>query len=283
MSYHLKEYKEYLEKEKNLSENTLSSYMVDVKQYADFLQEKNIGSIEVSPESAVLSYMIYMEKNNATSTILRKFSAIRSYYFYLLTHNIVDRDPTLKVKLPKNEYKVPSTLTDEEVNKLLDQPSGDDPKSLRDKSMLMILYATGLRVSELISLNILDVDLTLGFITCDNKNKSRVIPINASVLNSIDTYLKQGRNKFVDDNSEKALFVNVHGRRLTRQGFWKILKHYKEAAKLDKDITPHTFRHSFAINRLKSGADIRSVQEMLGHSDISTTQIYKQLNEDHSS
>lgn len=277
MSYYLDEYIEYLNNEKELSDNTLNSYIIDIKQYINFLKDKKIYSIKKSPDSAVLSYMLYMEKNNATSTLLRKFSSIRSYYYYLLVNNIVKKDPTLKIKLPKNEHKVPNILTSEDLNKLLQQPSGDDPKSIRDRSMLEILYATGIRVSELVSLNIHDIDLTLGYIKCGSKNRKRVIPINAGVIELLARYINHTRDLLVKDKDEKSLFVNVHGRRMTRQGFWKILKHYKEAANLDKDITPHTFRHSFAMNKLNNGADIRKVQEMLGHSDLSTTQIYKQI------
>lgn len=277
MSYYLDEYIEYLNNEKELSDNTLNSYIIDIKQYINFLKDKKIYSIKKSPDSAVLSYMLYMEKNNATSTLLRKFSSIRSYYYYLLVNNIVNKDPTLKIKLPKNEHKAPNILTSEDLNKLLQQPSGDNPKSIRDRSMLEILYATGIRVSELVSLNIHDIDLTLGYIKCGSKNRKRVIPINAGVIELLARYINHTRDLLVKDKDEKSLFVNVHGRRMTRQGFWKILKHYKEAANLDKDITPHTFRHSFAMNKLNNGADIRKVQEMLGHSDLSTTQIYKQI------
>jgi len=214
----------------------------------------------------------------APATILRKLSSLRSYYKYLLTQRLIKKDPTTNLQPPKNERKIPSALTFYEATRLLSQPRGKDFKSLRDKAMLELLYATGIRVSELIALNLEDINIKIGWLKCIGQaSRERIIPISSAAIHHLENYLKEARNKQVQDKSEMALFVNVHGKRMTRQGFWKIIKQYKESANIDKEITPHTLRHSFAVHLMESGADIRSVQEMLGHSDLSTTQIYSQM------
>jgi integrase/recombinase XerD len=278
MGFYFNEYTAYLESEKDLSDNTLESYLSDIRQYIDFLLSKNITDIEHTSNAIVLSFMLFLEKgSSASSTILRKISSLRSYYRYLLAHRQMDEDPMANLKAPKNERKIPSILTFEEATRLLKQPSGSDPKSLRDKAMLELLYATGIRVSELISLNAEDINTKVGYLKCCGSARERVIPITSAAMQHVENYLNHARDALIHRGEETALFVNVHGKRMTRQGFWKIIKHYKETAQIDKDITPHTLRHSFAIHLIDNGADIRSVQEMLGHSDISTTQIYSQI------
>ena len=178
---------------------------------------------------------------------------------------------------PKNQRKPPSILTINEINKLMDQPQGDNPKAIRDKAMLELLYGTGIKVSELINLNIDDVDINNGKIRCSSANKERIVKVDNRALTFLNIYIKEARNQLVRNKNEKALFVNFHGKRMTRQGFWKIVKFYTEKAEINKDITPHTLRHSFAIHLLNNGTDIRVVQEILGHSDLSTTQIYTHL------
>ncbi len=194
-----------------------------------------------------------------------------------MINNHIDQDPMTNIDVPKNERKIPNTLTYDEAARLLQQPNGRDPKSLRDKAMLELLYATGIRVSELISLNIEDINLQIGYLKCSGSGRERVLSINTRAIDHLDSYIKQARNSLIRNGDEKALFVNVHGKRMTRQGFWKIIKHYKEAAQIDKDITPQTLRHSFAVNLIDNGADIRSLQQILGHSDISTTQVYSHI------
>ncbi len=278
MGFYRQEYEDYLVKEKDLSTNTLESYQSDVRQYVAFLEKKSVEEISHTTHASVLSFMLSLEKSGgATSTILRKLSSIRSYYRFLMTIHQLDQDPTLNLDLPKNQRKVPNTLTEQETQTLLSQPSGEDSKSIRDKAMLEVLYATGIRVTELINLNVEDINPVLHYIKCCGNHKERVIPIGEIAMISLQAYIVNVRDLLVRDPEEKALFVNIHGRRMTRQGFWKIIKYYTQKAEIEKDITPHTLRHSFAAHLLSNGADIRSVQEMLGHSDISTTQIYTQL------
>ncbi len=278
MGFYLSDYTVYLRSEKGLSINTLESYLSDIRQYIDFLQSKNIKDIKYTHNSIVISYMLYLEKNgSAVSTILRKMSSLRSYYRYLMVKNHIDQDPMTNIDVPKNERKIPETLTYEEATRLLEQPKGKDSKSLRDKAMLELLYATGIRVSELISLNVEDINTQVGYLKCKGSARERVLSINSNAIYHLENYLNQARGNLIRNEDEKALFVNVHGNRMTRQGFWKIIKHYKETAQIDKDITPQTLRHSFAVNLIDNGADIRSLQQILGHSDISTTQVYSHI------
>jgi integrase/recombinase XerD len=278
MQFYLQKYEAFLVYEKQLSPNTLESYLGDVRQYVDFLSSLGIKDIRQTTQSTVVSYMLFLESNDcAVSTILRKLSSLRSYYRYLLNIHCMDLDPTHNLQVPKNKRKVPDILTIQETQTLLSQPSGDDNKSVRDKAMMELLYATGIRVSELISLDIDDFNRCQACIRCRSSRKERIVPIGTNAIKSLIIYIDKVRDSLIGHSGEKALFVNVHGKRMTRQGFWKIIKYYTEKAKIQKDITPHTLRHSFAIHLLNNGAEIKSVQEMLGHSDISTTQIYTQL------
>jgi len=268
----------FLEKDKRLSSNTLQSYKRDIDQYISFLKDMNLSSIENSNKTTVIAYLLNLQKKGrATSTISRNLASIRSFYQYLSRVKIVEGDPTVNLESPKAEKKLPQILSTKEVELLLEQPKCTDLKGFRDKAMLEVLYATGLRVSELISLDLDDANCEVGFIRCNKGSRERIVPIGSMAIKALKEYLEKARYLLIADMKEKSLFVNVNGKRLTRQGFWKIIKQYKNQAKISKEITPHTLRHSFAAHLLENGADLRSIQEMLGHSDISSTQIYAQL------
>ncbi len=268
----------FLERDKRLSLNTLQSYRRDIEQYTTYLREINATNISATNKTTVIAYLLHLQKKGrATSTISRNLASIRSFYQFLHKNKIIDLDPTSEHESPKVEKKLPQILSTQEVELLLDQPKCLDLKGIRDKAMLELLYATGIRVSELISLNLTDINLELGFIKCNKGTRERSIPIGSISIAAVNEYLLKSRNFLIQDANEEALFVNVNGKRLTRQGFWKIIKHYKNQANINKDITPHTLRHSFAAHLLENGADLRSIQEMLGHSDISSTQIYAQI------
>lgn len=268
----------FLERDKRLSLNTLQSYRRDIEQYITYLQEINLHNITNTNKTTVIAYLLHLQKKGrATSTISRNLASIRSFYQYISKNKIIEQDPTSELESPKVEKKLPQILSTQEVELLLEQPKCTDLKGFRDKAMLELLYATGIRVSELISLNLTDINMEIGFIKCNKGSRERMIPIGSIAISAIQEYLNKSRGLLIQSNDEKALFVNVNGKRLTRQGFWKIIKQYKNQAKINKDITPHTLRHSFAAHLLENGADLRSIQEMLGHSDISSTQIYAQI------
>lgn len=269
---------EFLEKEKGLSDNTLQSYKRDIDQYINYLRELNIVLLKNTNKTTIIAYLLHLQKKGrATSTISRNLASIRSYYQYLNKMGEIDGDPTTSLESPKVEKKLPQILSTKEVELLLEQPKCVDLKGYRDKAMLELLYATGIRVTELIDLNIDDANIDMGFIRCSNGVRERVIPLGSLAIEALVSYQTKARKLLIMDPNEKALFVNCNGRRLTRQGFWKIIKIYKNQAKISKEITPHTLRHSFAAHLLENGADLRSIQEMLGHSDISSTQVYAQL------
>lgn len=268
----------FLERDKRLSLNTLQSYRRDIEQYFTYLQEINLQNIINTNKTTVIAYLLYLQKKGrATSTISRNLASIRSFYQYMAKNKIVENDPTSELESPKVEKKLPQILSTEEVELLLEQPQCVDLKGFRDKAMLELLYATGIRVTELITLNMQDISLEMSFIKCNKGSRERMIPIGSMAVAAIKEYLIKSRPLLIQKIDEKALFVNINGGRLTRQGFWKIIKQYKNQAKISKDITPHTLRHSFAAHLLENGADLRSIQEMLGHSDISSTQIYAQI------
>lgn len=268
----------FLEKDKRLSNNTLQSYKRDIDQYISFLGDMNLRSIESTNKTTVIAYLLSLQKKGrATSTISRNLASIRSFYQYLSRIKMIEGDPTANLESPKIEKKMPQILSTKEVELLLEQPKCVDLKGYRDKAMLEALYATGIRVSELISLNLDDINLDVGFVRCNKGTRERIVPLGTMAINALKEYLDKSRHLMIQDVAEVALFVNINGKRLTRQGFWKIIKQYKNQAKIAKDITPHTLRHSFAAHLLENGADLRSIQEMLGHSDISSTQIYAQM------
>ena len=278
----IQEFIDYLGHEKGLASNTLESYSRDLRQYYWFLSGDSSLSLESASQSTIVAYLMYLRKQGkATATIARRLAALKAFYQFLVKENYVANDPTGELSSPKLERKLPKVLTVEEVERLLSQPDFSLPAGKRDKAMLELLYATGIRVSELVNLNVQDVDLQEGFVRCVGKgSKERVVPIGEMAVIALRSYLENARSKLIADPKERAVFVNHHGRRLTRQGFWKIVKKYAQQALIRKEITPHTLRHSFATHLLENGADIRAVQEMLGHADISTTQIYTHVTKD---
>ena len=280
MEKDIKNFLEFIKSDKKLSKNTLESYQRDILQYQEYLEEKKINYKEVNNEN-VLGYLDYLKGlDKKASTISRHLASIRLFYQYLLKNKIVKEDPTKGIQSPKIEKKAPSVLSSQEVSLLLEQPNGEGLKSIRDKAMLEVAYATGMRVTEIISLNVSDIDLDSSLVTCKNENKQRIIPLGKLSLSALKEYMTIARPNMIKDDNETALFVNVNGKRLTRQGFWKIIKFYKEQAHITKDITPHVLRHSFATHLLQNGADLKSIQTMLGHSDISSTQVYMQFQDD---
>ena len=276
----IKNFLEFIKSDKKLSKNTLESYQRNILQYQEYLEEKKINYKEVNNEN-VLGYLDYLKGlDKKASTISRHLASIRLFYQYLLKNKIVKEDPTKGIQSPKIEKKAPSVLSSQEVSLLLEQPNGEGLKSIRDKAMLEVAYATGMRVTEIISLNVSDIDIESSLVTCKNENKQRIIPLGKLSLSALKEYMTIARPNMIKDDNETALFVNVNGKRLTRQGFWKIIKFYKEQAHITKDITPHVLRHSFATHLLQNGADLKSIQTMLGHSDISSTQVYMQFQDD---
>ncbi len=277
MEKQIKLFLEFLQNEKKLSNNTLQSYKRDIIQFEEYV-EKNRMNYAKADQDDIKSYLHYLrEIGKKSSTISRNLASIRSFYQFLVRTKKVKHDPTEDVQSPKVEKRVPSVLTSQEVELLLEQPKDVDLKGTRDKAMLEFAYATGMRVTEIISLNIEDVNLEEGFVICRTGSKQRNIPLGSLSLKALKEYIENARDILIKDEKEKALFVNVNGKRLTRQGFWKIVKYYKEQAHITKDITPHVLRHSFATHLLQNGADLKAIQTMLGHSDISSTQVYMQF------
>lgn len=270
----------FIKNEKKLSDNTFQSYKRDILQYKDYIDVNNLSYTNVK-EDDIQAYLLYLKDlNKKATTISRHLASIRLFYQYLLKFNKVKKDPTANVQAPKINKKAPCILTSEEVNLLLNQPKNVDLKGIRDKAMLEFAYATGMRVTEIISLNIQDVNLDEGVVICTTRSKTRSIPLGKISLNALRDYVTNVRDVLIKDANEQALFVNINGKRLTRQGVWKIVKFYKEQAHITKEITPHVLRHSFATHLLQNGADLKSIQTMLGHSDISSTQVYIQFQND---
>ena len=280
MERQLKYFFDFLENDKKLSENTLQSYRRDLKQFKRFLEACELRYDRVKEED-IKDYIKELQENGKkASSISRCIASIRSFYQFVLKRKKIKVDPTANVQSPKIEKRVPSVLTSKEVELLLEQPKDVDLKGIRDKAMLEFAYATGMRVTEIISLNIDDVNLEEGFVICRSGNKQRNIPLGTMSLKALKEYINDARGILIKNEDEKALFVNINGGRLTRQGFWKIIKHYKEQAHITKDITPHVLRHSFATHLLQNGADLKAIQLMLGHSDISSTQVYMQFQDE---
>ena len=281
MEKQLKQFFKFLEMDKKVSNNTLQSYKRDLEQYKNYLITKDLKYNKVKEEDikAYLEYLVE-EQNKKPSTISRMIASIRSFYQYEVKNKKISADPTENVQSPKIEKKAPCILTTKEVELLSEQPTDADLKGIRDKAMLEFAYATGMRVTEIISLNVEDVNIEQEYVECKTGKKKRDIPLGKMALNAVKEYLNKARDVMVKTDKEKALFVNVNGKRLTRQGFWKIIKYYQEQAHIDKDITPHTLRHSFATHLLQNGAELKAIQTMLGHSDISSTQVYMQFQND---
>lgn len=280
MDKQISSFLEFIENDKKLSANTLQSYKRDILQYKRYVEENKINYIKVKTND-IKTYLQYLhDMNKKSSTISRNLASIRLFYQYLLRNSKVKSDPTEGIQSPKIEKRVPSILTAQEVSLLLEQPKNIDLKGIRDKAMLEFAYATGMRVTEIISLDIDNVNLENGYVTCKNGNKQRNIPLGSMSLKALKEYIQESRPIMIKTEKEKALFVNINGKRLTRQGFWKIIKYYKEQAHITKDITPHVLRHSFATHLLQNGADLKAIQTMLGHSDISSTQVYMQFQDE---
>lgn len=272
------EFEKYLRETKGASNNTLESYMRDIGQFIKYLITTRVKSVSDVTKETVNEYVDYCKTGNrSNATITRVIASVRSYYNYLISIGVVESNPTLGIKTTKPEKKLPEILTQKETDLLLSQPDMNDPKGCRDKAMFELLYATGIRVSELIGLNLDDINLEVGIIRCSNQKNERIIPLYDSAVKTVELYVKKVRVFSVFDDSENALFVNMNGQRLTRQGFWKIIKQYTKQAGIKKDITPHTLRHSFATHLLENGAQLKDIQQMLGHSDISSTQVYAQI------
>ena len=273
MEREIEKFINYLTDVKKSSQNTVQSYRRDLVKMMNFMKDNGADKSADVSSTLLRSYVLYMEDEKMSSaTISRSIASIRSFFIFLLEQGLIFGNPTEGLKPPKVEKKLPETLSIEEVNLLLEQPSGDTPKEIRDKAMLELLYATGLRVSELISLKVTDLNLSLGYIECHDINKSRIIPIENAAKHALNRYLSEIRPTMCGES--EYLFTNVKGEMMSRQGFWKVLKSYAKKAGINKDITPHMIRHSFASHMVNNGADLVSLQEMLGHSDISTTQVY---------
>jgi integrase/recombinase XerD len=280
MKPYLEQFIRYLTEEKGLSRNTLESYRRDLSQFLEFAHQRDIMMPDQIRKTHIALFLGEMRLiGRASSTITRMTVSLRSFCQYLVREGIIQQDPSIHMEAPKAEKRLPQVMSVGEVEQLLDAPDKRTAQGRRDRAMLELLYATGIRVSELISVNVDDVRLDLKFLRCaSNSGKERIIPITGVTVKRIGEYVQDGRTHLVRERTEEmALFVNQLGTRLTRQGFWKIIKKYAREAGIEADITPHTLRHSFAAHLLENGADLRSVQEMLGHADISTTQIYTRI------
>ena len=281
MSDLLKAYEAYLRTEKHASANTISSYMRDVTQFASAMEERGLAAQEVLPQDVEEYIHGLTRKGKSAATVTRSLASIKSFFNYLSGLGMVQSNPAKSVVPAKVERKLPQVLTSKEVELFLEQPECTDLKGFRDRAMLELLYATGIRVSELIDLDVDDLNLPGGVLRCRSKGRERIIPLYPAAIRALTEYIQAVRPQLVDSEEEAALFVNMNGDRMSRQGFWKLIKYYQEKAGIQKDITPHTLRHSFAAHLLENGADLHSIQEMLGHADISSTQIYSRLLNQH--
>lgn len=279
MEREVQEYISYLHNVKHTSNNTEMSYKRDLLKVCHFMQERGINSATAVKEQDLKAYIHVLEEQKlAAATVSRNIASIKAFFLYLFSEGKIQNDAALCLKAPKIEKKMPEILTMDEVSALLEQANGDSPKEIRDKAMLELLYATGIRVTELISLKVSDVNLPMHFIMCRDPHKERMIPFGTQAHDALERYLGGVRAEMVEDKSSEILFANCSGKPMSRQGFWKLIKFYAKKAGITADITPHTLRHSFAAHLVENGADLKSVQEMLGHSDISTTQIYANMN-----
>ena len=271
-------YENYLSKVKQASANTISSYMRDIRQFSQWLQQNEGLDVIDATQLNISSYLSRLEEEGRTgSTVSRNLASLKNFYAYVVSSGFLERTPVTDIRVNRGEKKMPQILTGREIELLLSQPVCVDAKGYRDKAMLEVMYATGIRVSELIDLDIDDVNIEQGIIKCNTAKKSRVIPLYPAALKALSVYIRDIRETMLALSDERALFVNLNGVRMSRQGFWKILKHYQASAHINKEITPHTLRHSFAVHLLENGADLGSLQELMGHSDISSTQMYTQL------
>lgn len=279
MERDIREFVGYLHNTKKTSHNTEISYQRDLKKMAVFLEERGIRETGRIRRMDLEGYLDFMEREKlAASTISRSVASMRAFFQYMFREKRIDKDPSDGLRPPKVKKKTPEILTVQEVDSFLAQPDTCSPKGIRDKAMLELLYATGMRVSELIHLEMEDLNLSLGYVSCRENGRERIIPIGNVCRDALLLYMEKGRPAFVKEEGERTLFTNCSGKAMSRQGFWKVLKGYAQSAGIERDITPHTLRHSFAVHMLQNGADIKIVQEILGHSDISTTQVYLNMN-----
>lgn len=278
MNAYVEEYTSFMTNVGHKSSNTVESYKRDVTQYITYLYNSGLSDISSATKTTVLSYLLSLQKKGkASSTVSRTLASLRSFYMFMVQNGNVSVNPTLNLEAPHVEKKMPQILSGREVEILLEQPNVTDNKGMRDKAMLELLYATGIRVSELINLEISDVNIPMSFIRCRGGKKERIIPIGNKAKDALVKYIEKARLEMIKEKNETALFVNCSGMRLSRQGFWKLIKHYQQEAGIKTDITPHTLRHSFAAHLLENGADLQSIQEMMGHADISSTQVYSRV------
>ena len=271
-------YENYLSKVKQASANTIASYMRDIRQFAQWLRNSENMEVVDAKQLNISHYLAHLEQEGRSgATVSRCLASLKNFYGYVVSTGFLENTPVLDIHVDRGEKKLPQILTGREIELLLAQPNTIDSKGIRDKAMLEVMYATGIRVTELIDLDIEDVNLELGIIKCSGSRKSRSIPLYPGALKALTVYINDIRRSMLADPAEQALFVNVGGVRMSRQGFWKILKYYQGTARIDKEITPHTLRHSFAVHLLENGADLGSLQELMGHSDISSTQLYTHM------
>lgn len=274
----IRAYENYLTKVKMASGNTVSSYMRDIRQFSDWLLANEGTQILDATQLNIRDYISNLESEGKSgATLSRSLASLKNFYSYVVSTGFLEQTPVTDIHVDRGEKKLPQILTGREIELLLAQPACVDAKGFRDKAMLEVMYATGIRVTELISLDVDDVNLEQKVIKCSGSKKTRAIPLYPAALRALSIYMREVRGSMISDPSERALFVNLNGVRMSRQGFWKILKHYQSTAHIDKEITPHTLRHSFAVHLLENGADLGSLQELMGHSDISSTQLYTQM------
>ena len=282
MHAYVDEYASFMTNVRHKAENTIESYTRDVNQYLTYLDESGVEDVSLATKKTILSYLLSLQQQGrATSTVSRTLASLRSFYVFLIQNGGAQSDPTSNLEAPHVEKKPPQVLTAAEVDLLLAQPANSDNKGIRDKAMLELLYATGIRVSELINLNVTDINLVMNFIRTSNGKKERIVPMGHAAVEAITHYISHARAAMVKSEDEEALFVNCSGVRLSRQGFWKIIKHYQQRTGIETEITPHILRHSFAAHLIENGADLHSVQEMMGHADIASTQVYSKLMNSH--
>lgn len=278
MQDYILDYENYLKNVKKASKNTLESYLRDIGQFSSYCSSNGIKGKNFADSDVINKYFQYLTVlGKSEATISRSAASLRGYFAFLLNKDYIKKNPISDIKVKAAQKKLPEILTGKEVLKLLDQPSGTDYKSIRDKAMLELLYATGIKVSELVELTVYEVNVQLGILNLQTAKNNRIVPIYPAAVKTLTNYIINVRPAIVSNAEEQRLFTNMNGEPLSRQGFWKIIKHYAVMAKIDKDITPHTLRHSFAAHLLENGADLRDIKEMLGHADISTTQMYAQL------
>jgi len=278
MEQRIAEFESYLREEKRSSENTILSYTRDLRTFLRFVKGLGIENIDKINRTNVMAYIYELQnQKRAGTTVSRNIASLRSFFQYFMRIGVLKENPALDLELPKVEKKLPEILTLDKVELLLEQPMDIDAKGIRDKAMLEVLYATGIRVSELVNLSLEDLNMPLDYIRCGKEGKIRVIPIGSQAKQALKKYCEKSRSEMIYNQEEKTLFVNCNGKPMTRQGFWKIIKFYARKAGIKEDITPHALRHSFAAHLIENGADLHAVQEMLGHSDISTTQMYTKL------